>query len=87
MHSASEILKWDFEKRSLIVRFNREHREIDLSALFKNHFELKRLAVIPAPKLEKGGIKIGPVLISGPTAYHMGMPLSRDAVIGKMGVS
>lgn len=73
MHAASKLLKWDNDRKVLLVRFTEEDREVDLAPLYKNHYALKKSKVVP--EIEDGGIRIGPVLISGPTAYHMGMPI------------
>lgn len=72
MHEALELLGWDRDKKKLVVRFTKDRRELDLSPLFRNHFALRGIAV--TPRIEDGGIRIGSVTISGPTAYHMGMP-------------
>ena len=73
MHAASKLLKWDSDRKVLLVRFTEEDREVNLAPLYKNHYALKESKVVP--KIEDGGIRIGSVLISGPTAYHMGMPI------------
>ena len=72
-HKALKLLAWDQTKKKLTVQFDKGKREVNLLPLFQKHPALKGIAILP--KIEDGGLKVGPIKISGPTAYHMAMPV------------
>jgi hypothetical protein len=69
-HTADKIIKFDRENKLLHVQFGNERRVINLTRLMNNHPVLRGLAIVPV--LERGGVRLGAVQLSGPTLYHMG---------------